>query len=139
MTRQLGCRAYVRYVDDFCLFGDDARTLWGWKRAIIERLARLRLTLHESAAQVQPVANGIPWLGFVVFPTHRRVKARKVRAATRRLRSRVGAYHAGHVSFAALDASVQGWLAHVRYGDTWGLGAHLFEVAWFGIRFRARR
>lgn len=138
VSRQLGCRAYVRYVDDFCLFGDDARTLWGWKRAIIERLARLRLTMHESAAQVQPVASGIPWLGFVVFPTHRRVKARKVRAATRRLRSRVGAYHAGHVSFAALDASVQGWIAHVQYADTWGLRAHLFEAPWFGIRCRAR-
>ena len=33
----------------------------------------------------------------------------------------------GAISFAELDASVQGWINHVRYGDTWGLRAHLFR------------
>jgi hypothetical protein len=32
VQRQLGCRAYLRYVDDFALFGDDRKTLWQWKR-----------------------------------------------------------------------------------------------------------
>jgi len=32
----------------------------------------------------------------------------------------------GAISFAELDASVQGWINHVRYGDTWGLRASLF-------------
>ncbi|MCB9076503.1 MAG: hypothetical protein H6631_02845 [Anaerolineaceae bacterium] len=27
--------------------------------------------------------------------------------------------------FAELDASVQGWINHVRYADTWGLREHL--------------
>ena len=35
VTRQLGCRAYLRYVDDFALFGDSKRELWAWKAAII--------------------------------------------------------------------------------------------------------
>jgi RNA-directed DNA polymerase len=37
VTAQLGCGAYLRYVDDFALFGDDSRTtLWQWKEAIRE-------------------------------------------------------------------------------------------------------
>ena len=65
---------------------------------------------------------------FVVYPTHRRVKARKVRDADRRLRARLAAYHAGDVSFAELDASIQGWTNHVRQGDSWGLRRHLFSA-----------
>ena len=58
------------------LFADSKRQLWAWKAAIVERLARLRLTIHETRAQVVPVEAGIPWLGFVVCPTHRLIKAR---------------------------------------------------------------
>jgi hypothetical protein len=36
------------------------------------------------------------------------------------------AYQAGRISFAELDASVKGWVNHVRYADTWGLREHLF-------------
>ncbi len=128
VTRQLGCKAYLRYVDDFALFADDRRQLWDWKAAIIERLADLRLVIHESRAQVLPVAAGIPWLGFVVFPTHRLVKARKVRSAHRRLRARIKAYHAGEISYGELDASIQGWINHVRYADSWGLRRHVLET-----------
>ncbi len=106
VTRELRCRAYLRYVDDFALFSDSKHELWAWKAAIIERLARLRLVIHATRAQALPVGAGIPWLGFVVYPTHRLVKGRKVRHAHRRLRSRLAAYHQGEISFAELDASI---------------------------------
>ena len=138
VTRELGCRAYVRYVDDFALFADRQATLWAWKRAIVERLGRLRLTIHEAAAQVTPVTQGIPWLGFVVYPTHRRVKGRNVRTATRRLHVRVDDYRAGRITFGELDASVHGWINHVRYADTWGLRRYIFRQPWFDLQHTAR-
>ncbi|MBI4754475.1 MAG: RNA-directed DNA polymerase [Betaproteobacteria bacterium] len=127
VKRELGCRAYLRYVDDFALFGDSKATLWRWKTAVQERLAVLRLTLHETEAQVTPVSAGIPWLGFVVHPDHRLVKARKVRHATRRLGERYELYRARKLSFAEFDASVQGWINHVRYANTWGLRRHMLR------------
>lgn len=142
VVRELRCAGYVRYVDDFALFANDRATLWAWKRAIVDRLARLRLTIHNESAQVSPVTNGIPWLGFVVFPRRRRVKGRKVVTASRRLRRRFNDYTAGHISFAELDASVQGWINHVRYADTWGLRRQLFSQPWFRLtpaRARAAR
>ena len=54
-------------------------------RQLIARLAQQRLTIHEPQAQVLPVACGIPWLGFVVYPTHRRLKRRLAINFTRRL------------------------------------------------------
>lgn len=127
VVRELGCQAYLRYVDDFALFADSKVQLWAWKRAILDFLTSLRLTIHESAAQVQPTADGIPWLGFVVYPTHRRLKRRNVLHFTQRLRHNLDLYAAGRLSFADLDASVAGWINHVRYADTWGLRRRLFQ------------
>lgn len=46
---------------------------------------------------------------------------------TRRLERNIDAYENGAITFAELDASVQGWINHVRYADTWGLRRHLFD------------
>jgi hypothetical protein len=127
VKRELRCAAYLRYVDDLALFGDHKTQLWEWKQAIIERLAYYRLIIHERAAQVAPTRAGIPWLGFVVYPDYRRVKGRKVRTTRRALAARLAAYHAGEISFAELDASIAGWINHVRYADSWGLRKSVFS------------
>ena len=124
VKRELRCPAYLRYVDDMALFSDSKRELWHWKQALRERLATLRLILHPQA-QVTPVQHGIPWLGFLVYPDHRRVKARNVQHFQRRLQEHWQAYCAGTLSFAAFDAGVQGWINHVRYADSWGLRQHV--------------
>jgi RNA-directed DNA polymerase len=127
VQRELGCTAYLRYVDDFALFSNSKRQLAEWRAASIERLALLRLTLHENEAQALPTHCGIPWLGFVVYPTHKRLKRRNAVAFTHRLSQNIALYRAGQISFGELDASVQGWIAHVDFGDTWGLRDHVFS------------
>jgi hypothetical protein len=121
VKRELGCRAYLRYVDDCALFSNSTPELWAWKGAIREKLASLRLRFHEHNAQCLPTRCGIPWLGFVVYPDHKRIKARKVVHGTRRLVERFDAWQRGEISFAEFDASVKGWVNHVRYADSWGL------------------
>lgn len=127
VQRSLGCRAYLRYVDDFALFSDSKKQLYEWKVSLIQQLAQLRLTLHEPEAQVMPTRDGIPWLGFVVYPDHRLIKRRNAVHFRQRLEHNIDLYEVGKISFAELDASVQGWINHVRYADTWGLRGHLFS------------
>jgi Reverse transcriptase (RNA-dependent DNA polymerase) len=127
VKRELRIPAYLRYVDDLALFADRRQTLWAAKRALVERLAAVRLTLHADSAQVLPVAGGIPWLGLIVYPDHRRVKRRKVVAASRRLTARYDAWRRGEITFAEFDASVQGWIGHVRHADSWGLREHVLS------------
>ncbi|MCS6847953.1 MAG: RNA-directed DNA polymerase [Anaerolineae bacterium] len=129
VKRELGCRGYVRYVDDFLLFSDDKAMLWTWRDAIIERLAHYRLTIHAGAAYPRPVAEGIPFLGFIVFPDHRRLKRRRGLVYRRRLRRL-----AQSAPQALIDASVRGWINHARYGDTYGLRrAVLAECGLLGL------
>ncbi len=121
VKRELGCKAYLRYVDDTLIFADDKRKLWEWRSKIIERLQKFRLIIHERSAQVKPAAEGISFLGFVIYPTHRRLKRRKGIYYRRTLKKLLASYHDGIISFEQLNASIQGWINHVRYGDTWGL------------------
>ena len=119
ITRTLGCRAYARYVDDMVLLHDDKRVLAEWGAAVRGfALQRLRLRLHVHSAQAQPVRAGVPWLGQVLYPGHRRLKSRKVVAATRRLTRAWQQLLAGEVSFDDFDAKVQGWIAHARQADS---------------------
>ena len=93
-----------------------------WKKPTF----RSALTVYPQA-QVTPVQDGIPWLGFLVYPEHRRVKARNVHNF-RLLWERWQEYCAREISFAEFDSSVQGWINHVHYADTWGLRQHVLDT-----------
>ena len=121
VKRTLKCRAYLRYVDDLILFADSKRALWEWRAGVLDFLSGLRLTLHMERAHPRPVTEGLPFLGFTVFPGHRRLKAQKAVSFRRKFKRLVNALTAGQIGLEGLHASVRGWVNHVRYGDTWGL------------------
>ncbi len=120
VKRELRCQGYVRYVDDCLLFAGDKPTLWAWREALIERLAQLRLTIHPGA-QPRPTSEGFPFLGFVLYPAHRRLKRRKVIAYRRKLKQLVAEWVTGERTKEAVMISLLGWINHARHGDTWGL------------------
>ncbi|MCX7112387.1 MAG: reverse transcriptase domain-containing protein [Proteobacteria bacterium] len=128
VKRQLHCKGYVRYVDDFLLFADDKPQLWAWKTAIVEFLNHLRLVLHEKSSTVYPVANGIPYLGFRLYPGYRLLKRKNGVNFQRRLKRYYRAYARGELGRDALNQRVRGWIAHVAYADTWGLRRSLFAM-----------
>lgn len=127
IKRQLKCKDYLRYVDDFLLFSNHKTELHAWRQAVIDFLAGLRLTLHEPQAQPRPVSKGVTFLGFILFPTHRRLKPTCGYHFRRRLVALVKALGAGNLPLERINASVQGWTAHAAHGDTWGLRASILQ------------
>lgn len=126
VKRELRCPAYLRYVDDFLLFSDDKRVLWAWKDAVRACLGKLRLTLHEVESTVYPVDAGIPFLGFRIYPTRRRLKRRNGVYFQRRLRRYYRAYAQGDMELDEMKQRVRGWVAHAEQGDTHALRRSLF-------------
>jgi retron-type reverse transcriptase len=126
VKHDLRCTGYARYVDDFLLFAESKLTLHTWRDAIIAFLQKQRLTIHEDRAQPRPVEDGIPFLGFTVFPDHRLLKRGKGLAYRRHLKTLWRGYKAGEISREAGRASVMAWIGHVQHGDTWGLRRKLF-------------
>jgi len=61
----------------------------------------------------------------------RQTKRMREISLIRRLGEGFEAWQEGRITFAEFDASVQGWINHVRYADTWGLrGEVLGRFAW---------
>ncbi|MDX1979880.1 MAG: RNA-directed DNA polymerase [Bryobacteraceae bacterium] len=85
MNRRLRPACYIRYVDDFLVFGDDKAALDEWRVAAEHCLAGLRLTIHPRKSRVYHVADGVTFLGWRVFPEHTRL----VRANVVRFRQRM--------------------------------------------------
>lgn len=121
IKRDLKVPGYVRYVDDLLLFGDSKTECWQWYRACTDFLTGLRQRFHTGMAQPHPTSCGIPFLGFQVFPDHRRVKHRKVVHARKKLHQKAQQYAQGEIDLNQMRSSVHGWINHVRYADSWGL------------------
>ena len=127
VVREMDWDAYVRYVDDFLLFADHKATLHEARRRVEAALAALRLTLHPRKTRVFPVATGVPFLGFVHRPGRVRLKRDAVRRFQRRMRRYRRAFADGGLSAGRLSASVQSWVAHAAYGQTYRLRQALFD------------
>lgn len=127
VKRELKCRAYLRYADDFLLFHHDKVQLHAWKEAVQDHLAGLRLCLNWRRSVVYPTATGIPFLGFRLFPTHRRLRSDNVRLARQRLQRYRKAYQAGQMSAAQFRQALVAWIAHASHGNTYQLRRRLLK------------
>ena len=68
MKHRLKCRYYLRYCDDFVLLSRDRAQLLSWREHIAAFLQeRLKLALNPTRQRLQPVSNGIDWLGYIVW------------------------------------------------------------------------
>lgn len=127
VKEQLRCRGYLRYADDFLLFGESAGQLGAWRGAIRKFLRGLRLRLNEHKTVVFPVNQGIPFLGFKLFWSHRRLSRGNLRRFQRRLarwRERVAA---GRMTQAEVSERVRAWWGHAQHADCWRIASQILD------------
>jgi len=67
--------------------------------------------------------NGIPFLGFCIYPDHRRLKRRRGIAFQRRFHHLYRQWVNGEIPAKVVEESVRSWKAHASWGDTHGLQA----------------
>jgi len=127
----LGCRGYIRYVDDVTVFDDDKKRLWDISRRLAEFLIRERLSLHPDKTFVLPVTEGVDHLGYRVYPTHRRLRRDNVWRFLRKIKKMHELYACEKIDMDEINASVQSWLGHARHADTQGLRTKIFAEICF--------
>jgi hypothetical protein len=123
----LGIKGYIRYVDDFLVFCDNKRHLSNVRERIRDFLMRLRLRLHPTKNVIFPVKEGIRFLGYRIFPTHRLLPKENVRRFRRRVRLMQEDYALSRVSFAEIYQRLMNWNGHARQANTYRLRCHLFD------------
>jgi len=123
--------SYLRYVDDFALFGDDEAMLED-ARARIERfLEGRRLVLHPQKTRIEPTARPAEFLGFELVPNGRRLPEANVRRFRNRLRGLRDRWRAGSITRVEVERRVEAWQAHAAHADTFRLRRAIFAGGWF--------
>ncbi len=117
VKRDLRCKEYIRYCDDFVLLAETPEILRQQRKAIAAYLGRiLLLRLNPGQHRLQPVSNGIDFLGYVTRPSHVLVRRRVVHNC----REKLDAFTQSLAVRNKQNGPVQGWrnpeaaMEHVR-------------------------
>lgn len=114
----LQVKGYVRYVDDFVLFGDSKQELHQQKKAIVDFLSDYRLVLHPNKTQIHQVKNGVPFLGFRVYAEYCILKKSNFKRFKRYLRKRINQYYQGFISLQDIENGINAWRGHAQFGQS---------------------
>jgi len=122
---ELRLKHYVRYMDDFVVLHHDKAALHAI-RAQIEAFLWGQLRLRTNAkTQIFPVSSGrgrgLDFLGYHIWPTHRRLRRASIRRIVRSLKRAQRLYAAGAIEIEHVGRSVASWVAHARGADTYRL------------------
>ena len=121
-------RYYLRYMDDFLIFGNDKKHLHKIKEEVRDFLGEnLRLDLHLKKSIVYPVKSGVDFCGFRIFKDYRRLRKTNVRLFTKRMRKLRGLFRQGRIEMKDISHSLRCWIAHASYGNTYNLRKKMLE------------
>lgn len=127
LKERLQITGYLRYMDDFLVFGPAKAglrdTLPLIRKFVVDRLL---LELKEEAILLTPVLQGIPFLGFRVFPGLIRLDRRRLIKFRRTIRMREQAYLDGEIDEQFLVRSVNSLIAHIAHANTYRMRKDLF-------------
>ncbi|MDX2303796.1 MAG: reverse transcriptase domain-containing protein [Microscillaceae bacterium] len=112
---------YLRYVDDFVVFGQDKAQLQELKNRIRLFLYAYRLHLHPSKSRVHQTWEGLLFLGHRVFSRYRLLHKENLRRFRKRLKHRISDLQKGKITPAFFQNSIQSWLAHAAFSNTYRL------------------
>lgn len=117
---------YVRYMDDFVVFGQSRAELRAIGERLRDRLAGLKLVIHPDKYRLTRTAFGVDFVGFTVCADGRiRLREKSLKNFRRRYRRLLAGVTRGHVKPASVTASVKSWVAHARHAHSEPLRAAL--------------
>ncbi len=127
LKERLQIKGYLRYMDDFLTFGRTKAELREILPCIREFVTnRLLVDLKEEAILLTPVSQGIPFLGFRIFPGLVRLDRRHLVQFRRTIRAREQAYQNGEIDEVFLVRSVNSLIAHIAHANTYRMRKDLF-------------
>jgi retron-type reverse transcriptase len=104
--------AYIRYNDDFVIFGDDKNRLHE-DRTIIEAFLKENLLLTMAKDKVFPVSQGLDFVGYRHFPDKVLLRKRTAKRVKKRIQSLSRRVRTGAIppeSARSSIASTEGWI-----------------------------
>ena len=119
VKHKLKIKHYVRYVDDFIIFGKDYSVL---KKCLCEIQSYLHdslfLRLENKKVQTNKVSFGIDFCGYVARKNYVRVRARNSRRYIKQFKKNIFLYNKGELSFSKIRASFASYKGHLEHTNS---------------------
>jgi RNA-directed DNA polymerase len=113
---KLGVKGYLRYMDDFVLFGYSKRELLDLNRVIEQFLSdRLRLRLKINSTWLNRSSHGLSFLGMRIFPRFIRVKPENRKRSMQRMSDVINKWKDGRINEERMVQSMASIVGHFRY------------------------
>ena len=129
IANDLRIHRYCRYMDDMLLLAKDKNQLWGAYQEIVLFLQeRLGLTLKDRATLLAPVEQGVPFLGFKIFPGRIRLLKKSWKRFKKHYLRRRCQYYAGEITAEKLVQSITSMTNYIACGDTGSLRGKFFDT-----------
>ncbi|QGA80034.1 reverse transcriptase/maturase family protein [Candidatus Nanohalobium constans] len=110
---------YVRYMDDFVFFSDSKQRLHQLREASKGFLRKeLDLSLPFSKTTLEPIQKGLIFLGYRIFPNHRKLRKRNKLGFKERHGKQRSELQRGELTFSELRDSIESWKGHAEHADT---------------------
>ncbi len=110
---------YLRYVDDFVILSLDTAELSAWQARIEELLSKqLNLRLNPKRHKLQPISNGMDFLGYIIRPNYILVRRRVVNNLKEKIRLFC---QKEEKDLNKLRDSVASYLGHFRWANSYRL------------------
>lgn len=117
----------IRYMDDIIILESDKKKLHKYKNLIETFLnEKLKLNLNKKTA-IRPITLGIEFVGFRIWPTHRKLK----RGTAKKIKKRLGyfkkAYSRGYITLNGIKPSMQSYLGIMEHFNSYHFRIKIFS------------
>ena len=128
----LKVKHYARYTDDFVIVSKNKEYLVGLIAPINAFLEeRLGLDLHPGKVEIRSYAQGIDFLGYVLFPHHTLLRKRTKKRIFRRFEEKIECFRKKEITKEGVEASFRSYLGVLSHADAFILSTNLKNYFWF--------
>lgn len=125
VKRALGVKAYIRYMDDFVVWGrhDELRNV----HKLIEEFCCEKLSLELKPVQLNRTSMGVPFLGMRVYPCSIRLSHRARYRFRKKVQKNVSELGLGVLSVSEFGAKMNSLIAFIRFAKSLSFRLRVFR------------
>jgi retron-type reverse transcriptase len=121
LKEDVECPCYLRYMDDLVVFSNDKAWLTEVKKLVRIKLVKMKLAMHEDKSQIYETKNGVPFLGYKIWPSHRLILAQNIKRFRLRMKKYFKLLEKEVINSHRIFASIQSWLGFAGHADSYNL------------------
>jgi len=114
-------KQYIRYMDDWVILSPDKKYLWDILKQTEVFLQKFLLLQLNNKTSIFPVSQGIDFLGYRIWVTHRLLRKSSKKRMKRKLRVYQVLYNKNRIDLNRITSSLMSWLGHTSHCNSYNL------------------